>query len=504
MSIMYSYDLERQCLATLINHPDSFLEISNLITEDDFYNGSSQVNRTIFSILKTSIESGKKIDYVILSERMNALGLSFEDNINTSDYIQSLSLRKTNPENLIDLVKELKNFSVRRQVSRTADNIKSKMKSAPPESTFIELVEMADQEYNDSLSIYDNGENVPQDLFAGMEEFVEDRGNNPMDNYGFLGPHSRLHEMYGSLLRPGNISVICARSGVGKTQFCIDYCLKTSEINDYIPILHLDNGEMSHEELMARVCSSMSDVPVYLIETGKWRRAGPEIVNKVRSVWQKIKKHKLHYFNVGGMGIDQIINLVIRFYYAKVGRGNHMILNYDYIKTASEKFGNKNEWQIVGEMVEKFKHLVKTSVLYDNKPMIAMMTSVQGNRIGITNNRSSDNIVEDESTVSLSDRIQQVSSHLFLLRNRTHDEILENPDFGTHKLVCLKNRHLGENAMRALQPVRMEDGSLQRNAVLLNFKNFNITEIGDIEDMVNQLSPNNEVSRSNQNNSVPL
>jgi hypothetical protein len=434
---------------------------------------------------------------------MNALGLSFEDNINTSDYIQSLSLRKTNPENLLDLVKELKNYSVRRQVCKTAEIIKSKMQSAPPETSFIDLVEMADQEYNESLSIYDNGENVPQDLLSGLEDFVEERGNNPMDNYGFLGPHPRLHEMYGSLLRPGNISVICARSGVGKTQFCLDYCLKTSEINDYMPILHLDNGEMSHEELMARVCSAMSDVPVYLIETGKWRQAGPDVVNRIRSVWQKIKKHKIHYFNVGGMNIDKIINLVIRFYYAKVGRGNHMILNYDYIKTASENFNNKSEWQVVGEMVEKFKHLVKTSVLYDNKPMIAMMTSVQGNRIGITNNRSSDNIVEDESTVSLSDRIQQVSSHLFLLRNRTHDEILDNPDFGTHKLVCLKNRHLGENAVRALQPVRMEDGSLQRNAMLLNLKNFNVTEIGDIQDLVDSTSTEENVELSRQRDRLP-
>jgi hypothetical protein len=203
------------------------------------------------------------------------------------------------------------------------------------------------------------------------------------------------------------------------------------------------------------------------------------------------------------MNIDKIINLVIRFYYAKVGRGNHMILNYDYIKTASENFNNKSEWQVVGEMVEKFKHLVKTSVLYDNKPMIAMMTSVQGNRIGITNNRSSDNIVEDESTVSLSDRIQQVSSHLFLLRNRTHDEILDNPDFGTHKLVCLKNRHLGENAVRALQPVRMEDGSLQRNAMLLNLKNFNVTEIGDIQDLVDSTSTEENVELSRQRDRLP-
>jgi hypothetical protein len=135
--------------------------------------------------------------------------------------------------------------------------------------------------------------------------------------------------------------------------------------------------------------------------------------------------------------------------------------------------------------------------------MVAMMTSVQGNRLGITTNRSSDNIVEDESTVSLSDRIQQISSHLFLLRKRTNDEILDSPDFGTHKLVDLKGRHLGENAMRALTPVRKEDGTLVRNAILLNFKNFNITEIGDIQDMVDAGSPIDRVSTANQTDRLP-
>ena len=47
--------------------------------------------------------------------------------------------------------------------------------------------------------------------------------------------------MYGSLLRPGNITVIVARSGVGKTQFCIDFVTKTSEKYE-VPILHFDNG----------------------------------------------------------------------------------------------------------------------------------------------------------------------------------------------------------------------------------------------------------------------
>ena len=92
------------------------------------------------------------------------------------------------------------------------------------------------------------------------------------------------------------------------------------------------------------------------------------------------------------------------------------------------------------------------------------MTSVQSNRTGITNNRRPENIVEDESIVSLSDRIIQFSSHLFSLRKKSHDEMLESPEFGSHKLTCFKHRHLGQEYFRALNPVRLEDGSLAKSA----------------------------------------
>ena len=96
------------------------------------------------------------------------------------------------------------------------------------------------------------------------------------------------------------------------------------------------------------------------------------------------------------MAVDSMIQMIKHFYFSKVKRGNPLILSFDYIKTTSENTKNKSEWQIVGEMVDKFKRLIQRDVTVDGEPMIAMMTSVQSNRQGITTNRNSDNIVEDE------------------------------------------------------------------------------------------------------------
>jgi replicative DNA helicase len=185
-----------------------------------------------------------------------------------------------------------------------------------------------------------------------------------------------INDIYGSLLRPGNITVVVARSGVGKTQFCMDYSTKVSlEYN--VPVLHFDNGEMSKEELIMRQCSALSGVPMHLIESGQWLRAGKETVDKVRNVWAKVKKLQFYYYNVGGMDVDSMINTLKRFYYSKVGRGNRMIFSFDYIKTTSDMgSGNKTEWQVVGEMVDKFKRCVQKDILYNGVPIIPMITSV--------------------------------------------------------------------------------------------------------------------------------
>lgn len=500
---MHSFKEEQQFLATLINHPDTFVEISAYISEGDFYSESSQVNQTIFSILKRSIESGDQIDYVMLTERALSLSFSFEDDVNIGDYIQALSLRKTNPKTIKGLARDLKKYSARRGVVSSCSKIVKLMQNASSEDSFDTLIDGADQIYNDRISVYDNGSNVPQNLFSSMEEIVEDRGNNPVEEFGMPGPHKRTHQLYGSLLRPGNITTITARSGVGKTQFCLDFCLKTSALNNFVPILHFDNGEMSQHELTMRLCASISGVPLHLIETGKWRR-NPSTEQKVRAVFPKIKEYNLHYFNVSGMSVDQMVHLVKRFYYSKVGRGNQMILNFDYIKTTSENFNNKTEWQVIGEMVDKFKKLVQNDILFDGDPMVAMMTSVQSNRSGITNNRRADTIVEDESIVSGSDRINQFSSHLFSLRKRTREEIAEAPSFGTHKLSCFKHRHLGEDYMRAINDIRLADGiSLASNAIFLDFDNFNITEIGDLQDLVASQMADGEIEMNNNPDELP-
>lgn len=486
--MIHSLDYEQHLLAGLIKYPNLYVEVAPFISEQDFFDESSLVNKTIFCVLKQALETGETLDEVILTQRVNSLGISFEDNLNIGDYVKALSMRKISEGSVVKTAKELKKISVRRGIYDASITVAKKMKSIPDSTSYDEIINNADQIYNDQINAYQEGTDSPENIFDEMEQMIEERGNNPIDDFGPAGPHARLNDLYGSLLRPGNITVIVARSGVGKTNFCMDFSIKVSSANDNLPVLHFDNGEMSKEELTMRQCAALSGVPLHLLETGKWRQAGDEVINKVRAVWPKVKNLKFYYYNVAGLSVDSMLNIIKRFYYAKVGRGNNMIFSFDYIKTTSEKFSNKSEWQVVGEMVDKFKATVQKEICFDGAPVIAMITSVQSNRYGITTNRNADSVVDDESIVSLSDRITQFSSHLFSLRKKTLDELDSEPaGFGTHKLICFKHRHLGPDVYRALQPVELPDGTTKQNYINLEIENFGITEKGDMKDMVEHM-----------------
>ena len=242
--MIYSYELEKQLLAGLIKNPNSFIDICSFVSERDFYSEDSVLNKTIFTVIKQAIENAEDVDDVIIAQRIQSLGLSFEDNINVADYIRSLGMRKVSESSTVKAAKELKKYTIRREIYESSIDVGRKMKTMAPESSYLDIVNTADKIYNSKINHYEIGADTPENIYEDMESLIEERGNNPIKEFGLMGPHKKVNDIYGSLLRPGNITVIVARSGVGKTQFCMDYSTKVAAQYD-IPVLHFDNGEMS-------------------------------------------------------------------------------------------------------------------------------------------------------------------------------------------------------------------------------------------------------------------
>jgi replicative DNA helicase len=487
--ILYSIKLEQHIISGLLKHPNCFFQISQFLTSDDF-GDPSKVNPTIFNIIQNSILSSEPIDPVLLSQKASALKINFEDGINIFDYLQSLSMRSVSEEACISAAKQVKKYSIRRSIINNSEKLKKEILDLDDSASFDEIVSLSDKIYNNDINIYFNNINKPQNIFDDMEQNIELRGENPLNDVGIMTHFPRVNELFGSLLRPGNITVIASRYGVGKSTLALDVCSKAG-ISQNIPVLHFDNGEMSYEEIQNRMCASMTGIPLYYIESGKWRQ-NPKSTEKVRKLWKDIKNWKFYYYNVGGINYDEMINTARRWYYSEVKRGNKMIWSFDYIKLISLGGQMDKFWAEIGIMLDKIKTFISKEIVYENQPQICLLTSVQANRTGISQNRNASDIDDSEAVIGLSDMIGQIASHLFILRKKTTDEIITDGQyFGTHKLIHLKSRHMGVNPNRAFDLVCMPDGSKKKNHINLDFNNFSVKEKGDLIDWCNHLHIDN-------------
>jgi hypothetical protein len=428
------------------------------------------------------------------------MNLKVDTDMSLPEYVLALSKRNCQEGLSLKFAKELKKLALRRELALTGEELTEKMESLDQSSSYTEILEAADGIYNKKVNHYELDGDIPVNIYDDMERIIEDAGRN--QEPPIFGKFPTLNKIYGSLHKAGNITCITSRSGGGKSTLAMDECCHVGDEND-ITVLHFDNGEMSIEELTFRRASALSGVPHHLIESGKWRN-NSQTAEKVRAALNKIKsgKSKFYYYCVAGMTADEMVGLATKFYYGVVGRGNRMILSFDYIKTTNQLGGNMTEWQVVGEIVDKFKKFVQKDILFENRPMVSMFTSVQSNRMGVTTNKKADQIIDDESTVSLSDRIIQFCSHMFILRKKTMDEVAaEGQQFGTHKLICIKARHLGEDVMGHLEPVKDGD-KLRQNFINLEFANFSIAEKGDLRDIVRARGVNAKL-QTNQNDDQP-
>jgi replicative DNA helicase len=478
MSNIYSLRIEKHVLGGIINHPSTFLDLDGFITHEDFY---SSLHSTIFKVIRSIILEGEfskdRLDDVIIAQKIVNLGIKFKDEIDVFSYIKSISFAQINKKGTINSARELVKLTVRRNTELTGRNLVEHARKEG-DNTLTEFISKADNIYSDKIYEY-IGEAEPSNLFENISDLIEDRGNNPEKDPGYLTSYPEFNRLYGGL-RPGNIYAIASRPGQGKTTWINDLLMKTAKKNK-IKALILDT-EMSKEEMQFRMAAAISGVPSWYLETGNWRK-NKEMITKVREGLQEVKDYDYTHFHVGSKDIDQVCNIVKRWYYKTVGRGNGCIIGYDYVKLTGEKVDrNWAEHQAIGEKIDKLKRL-------SEELKCPVITAMQLNRQGESHNRNSNTVVDDSSVIALSDRLQWFSSYVGIFRRKTLDEIaLDGEEFGTHKLVTIKSRFQGRDAAGHQDLVRRvtEDGSERFTYNYLNFsvENFNCEEVGSLETIV--------------------
>lgn len=483
-----SIEWEKVVLASLIQIPDQVYPlICNTISEKDFVH---EENNIIFSILFGMLERREQVNIANLSQKIKNYGLTL-GGLAVFDYLNALNKMQVSEHAALEAAKGLKNFRIRRDIYNNglaAQTIALSNLNDPPEKVIAEV----DSVYNNQVMMLDS-EGEPINLFDGMEDIIDERIKNPAEEIGIPTPSANFNRLYGGLI-PGNVYAFVARFGEGKTTFLTDWSFNIAKQTNFnYEVLYLDT-EMEEAAMRDRIVASIAGVAHYSVVTGNLDPSKDEL-KKIKEFYQKKRKgnYKFYCKYVGNKNIDEVCNIIRRFYYKRIGRntGKGLIVVYDYIKLTGEKVSqNWGEHQAIGDKVDKLKNIVM------ELPNTIGLTSMQMNRSGDNLNKRSEDLSDNSTAIAQSDRLVWFGSSVFILRRKTLDEIEEDGiEFGTHKLIRVKTRFQGRDArghhdfVQRVSKITNEK-RYTWNYINLNIDNFLVEERGTLEDIVKAQSNN--------------
>jgi replicative DNA helicase len=505
-----AHEYERLLIAGLLqNGPSAYTDIEGKLKPEHFSNPIE--HRNIFAEILKSIDEKDFFDATTISHRLKNTGISHITGISIKEYLESISAVtrvkiKAVPK-YAEKIFELNQIkAAQRKLGEISDFIE-KSKNVP----YDELTSSIDAKFSDIEFGYFKDEQRGKPIMDGIIDEIEYRRENPVDEIGYHSGFKKFHDIYGGF-EEGELYTLCARPGIGKSTWLMhlgaDLAFKYQ-----IPCLILDT-EMRPKQLTYRLIASLSGIPIADLRHGCGKNGQPWTSEQTQK-WEELKKtlsgkdnkYKLiHHEQAGEDTIDQIVSFVKRWRLRTVGRNNPCFIIYDYIKKTGEQGGKYDaEWQIIGDKTQKLKLLAEEL----NMPIL---TAVQANRKQEEANKEyvDDNI--DTATIGLSDRILHLSAWCASLVEKNQKlRILDNSpidqfgqyakDWGRHKLIVHKARHLGWDWQTHSNPVlrTFPSGVEKHVRNYLNYKieNFEVEETGTLADILEFQKERHSVSDEN-------
>ena len=471
-----SPELERRVLSGLLSHGNEIWpEISDFLKDEDFFSEKgNQTNLTLFRVCRSLLEANKTLDPVIVSEKFDKYGISLKNN-KIADFIDSLLIAPPNKQGFVEASKELKLITVKRNYISCYREAATFVHEYKGES-LSELVAEIDK----IISKQDNilyCKHEPVNVFDDAEYLLEQWGENPRDSLG-IKTHLPTWNKLLEGIPIGEASIICARRGAGKSAIMADIGFHAGNKIDQskvlmgqskVPCLFIDT-EMSREQMTGRLMAQIADVNYAYLRKGTWRK-NVEMEKRVRSAVKEISDFKFHHVFVGNSDVNEICSVIKKWVLAHVGRDQHFMVFWDYIKVANNKSNGLKEYELIGSIFDQVKNLIK-----DNYPKGSLIGAVQANRQGNAGRNGPD---DSDDAIALSDRLSWFCSSLVLLRKKTADELQEEPIelFGSRKIIPLKVREGNENS-EADEFIELNK-KVVRNWINLSYGHYAFKDEGD-------------------------
>lgn len=422
-NLPYSLEAEQAVLGCVLKKPECFTDIADKVKADEFY---IELNRQIFAEMFTLDALGKKIDPVVINERMKADG-NWTDS-EGKQYLVELANSVPSTANAVqyaNIVRE--KYYLRRVIDSARQTIEEASTATDDVSGVIDAAEKRIFDIRSGRSIANEPKRIGEILVNDVMPKVSRLAAGETDDKGIETGYKLLDKTL-SGFNKGNLIVVGARPAMGKTNIAVNFARNISLFQDRTVVMF--SLEMSKAEIAERFLSLDSDVPGEKFHTGElsmqeWKEVGMSV--------GRYKNAQLYIDDTSMITVPELKSRVRRIPGVDV-----VIIDYlGLIKPSEKKENRVNE---VASITRELKMMAK-------ELGIPVIVCAQLNRAAgengkarmpvLTDLRESGSIEQDADVVLFLHR------DIYYQRNQGEDAGPEEQtaDPTAAKLIIAKNRH---------------------------------------------------------------
>jgi replicative DNA helicase len=239
-SIPQSQEAEKAVIGSLIYDNKNYFNISTLIRDEHFYN---PVHKKIFKRISQLSKEGSVADVVVLKSYFKENSLLAQ--IGGEEYLSSLTKNSVDENLLKEYSKVILDLSMRREIIRLGDSVKSQASNPESEKNAFEIAGEAARKANDIVmsqtedKFFFSPQDAAETIFNGEGGDIVETGYEDIDE---KCPFAM-----------GGITIIAARTSQGKTAFCLEMLTGAAKNKQRVDFYSL---EMTKKQIATRMVSS--------------------------------------------------------------------------------------------------------------------------------------------------------------------------------------------------------------------------------------------------------
>ena len=409
---------EKSVLSAMLVSQDALQDALVELKDEDFYIPS---NRKIYAAMRALFDRNSPVDPVSLADYLKSEGEL--EKVGGMAYLLDLGNNTFALAGWRHHAEMLRRDNTLRRMITASAQISALAFDAPEDTK--EVIDSAERMIlsvtgDDIKSNYSTLEEVMEQLYNELGDMAASGTQSFGVNTGYPGIDQRLLG-----LRPGQMGVVGARPGVGKTSFALNLCVNAAAEGASVAFFSL---EMSKIEIAQRLLSAQAKIGLMDIRSANIRdNQWPQILEAT----QDLSKLDIMIDDTPGTTVTEIRAKARRMLHGK----EKGLVIIDYLQLLSAPAGtnrNDNRATIVGDMSRGIKIMAKDLGV----PVVALsqlnrvVEGRTGKRPQLSDLRESGSIEQDADIVILLDR------------SMTDEEAERNdrPDKDVTEFIIAKNR----------------------------------------------------------------